>query len=189
MKAGAAIAGFRALRRFGADGAGISAVEFALILPFMVTLYLGSVELGDGLAVQFRTTLAARTVADLTSQYVNIDTATMNQILGAASAVVAPYSANNMTVTVSEVTTTDANGDAQVTWSAANSGNGRTVGSSVTLPTALQTLPKNTKLILGEVTYPYNPQFGYVLTGIINIYESQYFYPRLSTCVNYSSTC
>jgi Flp pilus assembly protein TadG len=189
MKAGAAIAGFRALRRFGADRGGVSAVEFALILPFMLTAYLGSVELGDGLAAQFRTTLAARTVADLTSQYVNIDAATMNQILGAAATVMAPYSANNMTVTVSEVTTTDANGDAQVTWSAANSGNGRAVGSSVTLPTGLQTLPKNTALIFGEVSYPYDPQFGYVLTGIINIYESQYFYPRLSTCVNYNSTC
>ncbi len=189
MQAGAAIACLRALRRFGADRGGISAVEFALILPFMVTAYLGSVELGDGLAVQFRTTLAARTVADLTSQYVNIDAATMTQILGAASTVVAPYSANTMTVTVSEVTTTDARGDAQVTWSAANTGNGRAVGSPVTLPTALQTLPTNTALILGEVTYPYNPQFGYVLTGIINIYESQYFYPRLSTCVNYNGAC
>jgi Flp pilus assembly protein TadG len=189
MKAGASIAGLRALRRFGADRRGISAVEFALILPIMVTFYLGSVELGDGLAVQFRATLAARTVADLASQYVNIDAATMTQILGAASTVVAPYSANNMTVTVSEVTTTDANGDAKVTWSAANSGNGRAVGSSVTLPAGLQTLPKNTALILGEVTYPYNPQFGYVLTGIINIYENQYFYPRLSTCVNYNGTC
>lgn len=189
MKPQAAIAGFRVLHRFGGDRGGVSAVEFALILPFMLTAYLGSVELGDGLAVQFRTTQAARTVADLTSQYVTIDAATMNQILGAATTVMAPYSANNMTVTVSEVTTTDANGDAQVTWSAANSGNGRAVGSSVTLPTALQTLPKNTALILGEVNYPYNPQFGYVLTGIINIYESQYYYPRLSTCVNYNSTC
>jgi Flp pilus assembly protein TadG len=188
MKA-AALAGFRALRRLGADRRGISAVEFALILPFMVTLYLGSVELGDGLALQFRTTLAARTVADLTSQYVTIDTATMDQILGAASTVVAPYSSNNMIVTVSEVTTTNASGAAQVTWSAANSGNGRTVGSSVTLPQALQALPSGTALILGEVTYPYNPEFGYALTGVINIYESQYFYPRLSTCVNYNGTC
>ena len=189
MEPRAAIAGFRALRRFGADRGGVSAVEFALILPFMLTAYLGSVEVGDGLAVQFRVTQAARTVADLTSQYVSIDAATMNQILGAATTVMAPYSADNMTVTVSEVTTTDAKGDAQVTWSAANSGNGRAVGSSVTLPTALQTLPKNTALILGEVSYPYNPQFGYVITGIINIYETQYFYPRLSTCVNYNSTC
>lgn len=189
MKAAGAIAGLRALRRFGADRGGISAVEFALILPFMVTLYLGSVELGDGFSVQFRATLAARTVTDLTSQYVKIDTTTMNQLLGAAATVMAPYSPNNMTVTVSEVTTTNASGAAQVTWSAANSGNGRAVGSSVTLPSALQTLPAGTALIFGEVTYPYNPEFGYVLTGTINMYESQYFYPRQSSCVDYNGTC
>ena len=51
---------------------GVSAVEFALILPFMLTLYLGGSELGDGMAIQFKATLAARTVADLATQYTNI---------------------------------------------------------------------------------------------------------------------
>ena len=179
----------RALRRFCRDRDGLSAIEFALILPFMVTLYLGSVELGNGLAVQFRTTLAARTVADLTSQYNSIDTATMTQILGAASTVVTPYSPGSMTVTVSEVTTTNSTGSAQVTWSASNSGSARTVGSPITLPSALQTLPAGTSLIFGEVTYPYDPQFGYVLTGTIKMYESQYFYPRKSNCISYNNAC
>ena len=85
------------------DREGISAVEFALILPFMLTLYLGSGELGDGLAIQFKATLAARTVADLASQYINIRPTTMSQIFGAASTVATPYSAANMTVTVSEL--------------------------------------------------------------------------------------
>jgi Flp pilus assembly protein TadG len=178
-----------ALDRFGRDRDGVSAVEFALILPFMVTLYVGSVELGDGLAIQFRTTLAARTVADLTSQYITIDSSTMTQILGAATTVLAPYSANNVVVTVSELTTTNAKGKVSVTWSASNSGSGRTVGSTFTLPTALDTLAKNTRLIYGEVTYPYTPTMGYVITGTINMYESMYFYPRQASCVTYNSAC
>jgi Flp pilus assembly protein TadG len=179
----------RALRRFCGDRNGVSAIEFALILPVMVAFYLGSVELGNGLAVKFKTTLAARTVADLTSQYQTIDAATMTQILGAVTSVVTPYSANNMTVIVSEITTINASGSATVTWSAANSGNARTVGSPITLPSALQTLPTGTSLIFGEVTYPFNPQFGYVLTGTINMYESQYFYPRKASCVTYNNVC
>lgn len=179
----------RALRRFCRDRNGVSAVEFALILPVMVTFYLGSVELGNGLAVQFKTTLAARTVADLTSQYNTIDAATMTQILGAASSVVTPYPGNNMIVVVSEVTTINSSGSATVTWSAANGGSARAAGSPITLPSALQTLPTGTSLIFGEVTYPYNPQFGYVLTGTINMYESQYFYPRKANCVSYNNVC
>jgi len=177
------------LRRFGRARDGVSAVEFALILPFMVTLYIGSVELGDGLAVQFKTTLAARTVADLASQYITIDSSTMTQILGAAATVLAPYSTNNVTITVSEVTTSNSSGKVAVTWSASNSGSGRTVVSKFNLPAALNTLAQGTKLIYGEVTYPYTPTMGVVLTGTINIYESMYFYPRQSTCVTYNSTC
>lgn len=179
----------RFLRAFSRNRDGISAVEFALILPFMVTLYIGSVELGEGLSIQFKTTLAARTVADLASQYITIDTSTMSQILGAASVVLQPYSSSSMVVTVSEVTTQNSTGKATVTWSAANSGSGRTVGSKVTLPTALQTLPTGTALIYGEVTFPYTPTMGYVLTGTINVYESMWFYPRQSSCVSYNNTC
>jgi Flp pilus assembly protein TadG len=177
------------LCRFGRNCAGVSAVEFALILPFMLTLYLGGTELGDAMSIQFKATLAARTVADLASQYTSIDSGTMSDIIGAASMVITPYSAANMTVTVSEVTTTNANGAATVTWSASNVGSGRTVGSSVTLPTALQTVPSGTSLIWGEVTYPYTPSMGYVFTGTINIYEDIYFYPRQSSCVSYNDVC
>jgi Flp pilus assembly protein TadG len=200
--AGALLAIRRLLRRFGGNHSGIAAVEFAIILPFMLTLYLGGTELGDGLAVQFRATLAARTVTDLTSQCGNttssgqycdtadglaIDTTTMNQILGAASTVMAPYSTNNMVVTVSELTFTGGNASATVVWSAASSGNGRTTGSTYALPTAMQSLQAGTTyyLILGEVTYPYTPTLGYVITGTINMYQNALFFPRNSSCVQY----
>jgi Flp pilus assembly protein TadG len=190
------------LRRFVHERDGISAVEFALILPFMLTLYLGGSELGDGMALQFKATLAARTVADLTSQcgnnpgngqYCNvanglpIDDTSMNQILGAASTVMTPYSTNGMTVTVSELQFMGGNGTATVIWSASNSGSGRAIGSSYTLPTTFQSLPAGTYyVIFGEVTYPYTPSMGYVITGTINMYQDALFFPRNSTsCVQY----
>ena len=189
MATGGIILGLRdILRRFARDRDGISAVEFAIILPFMLTLYLGGSELGDGLAIQFKVTLAARTVADLASQYQSIDTTTMSEIIGAASTVVTPYPANTMTVTVSELKITNGNSSASVIWSASNSGDGRTVGSTFTIPTALQTLPNNSYLILGEVTYPYTPSMGYVLTGTIDIYQNAVFFPRMTSCVQYNST-
>jgi Flp pilus assembly protein TadG len=176
----------RHLRRFGGERDGVSAVEFAIILPFMLTLYIGSTEFGNGMTIQFKSTLAARTVADLASQYVNIDSATMNKILGAASSVLQPYPSNNAVVTVSEVTT-NAVGQGTVTWSASLNGTARPSGQSVTLPNAMQTA--NMKVIWGEVTYPYTPTMGYVITGTLNIYENVFFYPRLATCVSYNNAC
>ncbi|HUO55181.1 MAG TPA: TadE/TadG family type IV pilus assembly protein [Rhodoblastus sp.] len=55
-------------RRFGSRKAGIAAVEFALLLPLMLTLYFGVVVLAQGLEVGRKTQLLSRTLADLTSQ-------------------------------------------------------------------------------------------------------------------------
>jgi Flp pilus assembly protein TadG len=169
------------LQSFNDNRDAVAAVEFAAIVPFMLSLYLGSVEVGDGLAIQFKTTLAARTVADLTSQYVSINNAAMSTILNAATTVVTPYSAASMKVVVSEITT-NASGQGIVQWSDALNTTARAVGSSITLPTSMQ--QANTTMIYGEVTYPYTPSLGYVLTGTFNIFESVYFYPRLSTTVS-----
>jgi Flp pilus assembly protein TadG len=195
------------LSRFARARDGVSAVEFALILPFMLTLYLGGSELGDGLAVQFKVTLAARTVADLVSQCGNssidgqycdtandlpIDSTSMSQIVGssqvvgAAETIMTPYPTTNMVTTVSELKFTGGSTSATVVWSASNSGNGRTTGSTYALPAAYQSLPSGTYyVILGEATYPYTPTMGYVLTGTINIYQSTIFFPRNSSCVQY----
>ena len=168
------------VRRFAGDARAVSAVEFAIILPFMLLMYIGSVELGDGLAIEFKVTQTARTVADLASQYVSIDGATMSSILGASATIIAPYPTANMIVTVSQVTT-NSKGQGSISWSDSLNGTPRTVGAAVTLPTNLQT--PNISLIWGEVTYPYTPQLGYVVTGTINIYQNAYFYPRLSNSV------
>lgn len=159
---------------------GVAAVEFAIILPFMLTLYLGSIEIGEAMSVQFKAATATRAAADLASQYSSINNSTMTGILGAALIVVAPYSTANMVVTVSEITT-NSSGLGTVTWSDALNGAAHTVGQSVTLPAAMQIA--NTTMIWGEVTYPYHPMFGYALTGTINMYQSSYFLPRLSTSV------
>jgi len=167
-------------RRFAGDQRAVSAVEFACLLPFMLTLYIGGVEIGDGLEIKFKSTLAARTVTDLASQYTSIDNATMSSILGASSAVITPYSAAGMVVTLSEITT-NAQGAGTITWSDSLNGTARTVGSSITLPTNMQT--PNITILYGEVTYPYTPQIGYVLSGTINIYQSVFFFPRMSTSI------
>jgi Flp pilus assembly protein TadG len=171
----------RLLRDFLRDRRGVSAIEFSFMLPVMIALYLGCVEVGNGLSAQFKTTLAARTVADLSSQYTTINNATMTSILGASSAVLAPFSSANAVVVVSLVTTDD-KGNATITWSDALHGTARQAGSSVTLPANVG--GKSVPLLWGEVTYPYNPQLGYVLTGTVNIYQDIYFYPRLASSVN-----
>src|SRR5438309_10822995 len=93
------------------DQRGIAAVEFALILPFMLTLYLGIVELSKGYMASQRMTLVARTLADLVAQQqqlqtggtTNITDSIMSNIFGASAAIMVPYSTTKLTMTVSQV--------------------------------------------------------------------------------------
>ena len=174
------------LRRFARDRDATSAMEFAIILPVMLLLYIGGVELGDGLQIQFKVTETARTITDLASQYIIIQSSDMSNIMTAASSVVAPYSSSNVTMTVSEVGT-NSQGQGTITWSCSLNGTPHTVGATVTLPTNLQT--PNISLIWGEVTYAYTPPMGYVVTGTINLYQSNYFYPRLVNSITLPQGC
>ena len=172
------------LRRFARDRDGVSAVEFAIILPFMLTLYLGSVELGEVLSIKFKTSLAARTVTDLASQYISIDGAHMQEILGASSKVLSPYPTGSVVVTLTELKV-NSNGKGVVQWSCSLNGTPYTVNQKLTMPSNLQT--SGITVLYGEVTYPYTPTMGYAITGTFNIYQNMYFYPRLASTISISS--
>ena len=59
------------LGRFGKAREGAAAVEFALILPFMLMLYAGSIELSDLINVDRRITVISSTVGDLVARKKN----------------------------------------------------------------------------------------------------------------------
>jgi Flp pilus assembly protein TadG len=170
----------RKLRYFAKDRRGISAVEFALLLPLMVTLYLGGVEISQGVSVDRKVTLTSRTVADLASRVATINNADMSNILNASAAVMAPYANASLKVTVTCVDI-DASGKATVSWSDTMNGTAHAVGSTVSLPSALNVA--NTSLIWGEVEYAYTPAIGYVVTGTLTLNDQIYMRPRLSDTV------
>ena len=162
------------------DQRGVSAVEFALLLPLMVTLYLGVVEISQGISADRKVTMTARTIADLVSQTSSINNSDMTNSLNAATAVIAPFSDSNLKVTVTSVTI-DANGKATVAWSDTKNGTARGVGSTVTLPTAL--VVANSSLIWSEVSYAYKPTVGYLISGTLTLKDQIYMRPRLSDSV------
>ena len=57
---------------FAQDRRGTSAVEFAMLLPLLLTLYLGTFEISQGIGINRKVTLTTRTVADLASQVSSI---------------------------------------------------------------------------------------------------------------------
>jgi Flp pilus assembly protein TadG len=160
------------------DRRGVSAVEFAMLLPLLVTLYFGTVEISQGLSIDRKVTLAARIAADLVTQATAVDNTAIAGIFEASKSVVMPYPTANLSVTITAVNI-DGQGKPTVAWSETLNGTKRS--GSVTLPTGL--VVNNTQLIWSEVSYTYKPTIGYVVTGTIPLKDQIYMRPRLSDAV------
>jgi Flp pilus assembly protein TadG len=169
--------------RFAADRRGSSAVEFALLLPLMLIMYFGSIQITDAISADRQVTLVASTVAEITSQYTTVSSTDVSNILAAASSVLTPFPVANAQVTLSSVLI-DANGKATVDWSATLNGTQRSGTVTGSIPAAL--LIPNTSVIWGEATYNYKPAIGWVVTGTIPMYDQIFLRPRQSSNVVHS---
>jgi Flp pilus assembly protein TadG len=168
-------------RCFGRSTRGVAAIEFAMIMPVLAVMFLASFDGGRAISIYMKVRDATYTVNAITNQYQIIHDADMQAILGATTAVLAPYSSSPVGVTVSQIAV-DSSGNATISWSDTQGGTARAVGSSVTVPTALKV--KNSYLVFGEVSYPYTPMFGYFgHNTTINLSDNLYAMPRSSASI------
>src|ERR1700720_1641810 len=90
-------------RDFVNNCGGLAAVEFAFILPLMLVLFFVTIEFSQGVAVDRKITIMARTLADLTSQNSSVTTTQLNNFFTAATAVMTPYPSAPVHATLSEL--------------------------------------------------------------------------------------
>src|SRR5947199_4130712 len=164
-------------RRLVADTRAVSAVEFALILPIMLMLYFGTVELGDALTIDRKVTHVTSTITDLVTQSKVITSTDMTNIFNAAASIMTPYSSATLKMKVTGVWI-DANSKATVSWGFAQNDTALSKGTTFTVPTAL--VQASTFLVVTEAHYPYTPTVGYVMTGTYDLTDTFYLRPLLS---------
>ncbi|WP_343525786.1 TadE/TadG family type IV pilus assembly protein [Sphingomonas sp.] len=156
---------------------GVAMVEFALTLPVILLLYLGGVQLQDGIACNRKVTIAARAAADLISQNLT-GTTTKAEISGdltAAGQVLLPFTADKAQIRVTELYT-DTNLKTTVQWSQGLNTTGRVPGSSPSVPASLQV--RNTYFLMAEVTYAYTPPTSFGSIGALTLGDRIYMVPR-----------
>lgn len=186
----------RLVRRFGRNTRGLAAVEFAFILPMMLLLVFGTIEISSGVAIDRKVTLTARTLSDLVSQGDKVTDTDIANFFKLGSAIMTPYAVTPTTMTqrVSAVSI-DASKVAKVKWSFVGAVNGGTVSVTkgynkneviTTIPADL--LVANTQLIWSEVTYTYTPIVGAVVKAALPLTDEFFTRPRQSTEVVYSAT-
>jgi Flp pilus assembly protein TadG len=176
-------------RRFIASTRGVAAIEFAMIVPVLTVIFLGSYDGGRAIAVYMKVRSATYTLDAIANQYTTIQSSDMQAIVGATSVVLAPYSSTPIVVVISQIEI-KTGGTATVSWSYALNGTALAQGSTVTIPAGL-VASGNTcgtypcYLIFGQVSYTYTPLFGFFGSGGITLADSLYVTPRSSACIFY----
>lgn len=154
---------FSRLRSVLRDRKGAGAVEFALIVPLLLCLYITAFELTIGLSIAKRTTRSASTIADLVTQQNSVTPTWLATMTDATGAIFAPYTAQNLSIKVTGITI-DSSSKATVKWSWEQaSGRPYTAGSVVNMPSDMK-IP-STFVVRAEVSVSH--QLFMVMPGLL----------------------
>ncbi|GJD59591.1 TadE/TadG family type IV pilus assembly protein [Methylobacterium dankookense] len=161
-----------ACRRFRAARGGIAAVEFAMVLPILLTIFVGLSEYAHAIDSWRKLTLLARTVSDMTAQGDTqnpISPALVTDILASSALVMRPLDPSTVKIVVSAmgVNLTGATLIPKVCSSVANANAvKRTVGipTDLTVPAGFQGL--GMRYVLTEVSMDYRPMIGSALVKL-----------------------
>jgi Flp pilus assembly protein TadG len=182
------------LRRFGGAREAVAAIEFAFILPLMLTLYIGSQELSMLITVDRRVTVIAGTVGDLVARTNTcLTSATLNDYFTAAQVILGGLPTTGLTQTITNVSV-DSSGHGTVEWSLAypaDSGTARAQNSSYTFGSgnAMGTLAAGGHVIVAETGYPYKPILGMFFHSTFDLYRVEYYIPRYDGDIQVQSSC
>ncbi len=166
-------------RRFARDQQGVGAIEFAIIFPVLVMLYLGAFEITIGLSVSKRTARAAGSIADIITQQQSVTKSSLTDIAKAAPAIYSPYDSSGMLVKVTAIQI-DGNSNPTVMWSWASTGAAPYAKNSTVSDVPTEMKKANSFLIRSELSIPYTlfvfaPNFMPKEMSTITISRS-YFY-------------
>lgn len=141
------------LRALIADRRGMGAVEFALVAPLLLMLYITVFELTIGFSVSKRVSRAAASIADLVTQQTTVNKPYLKTMLDVAGGLFVPYGTSGITMKITGVTI-DSSASAKVLWSWDQSGGKPyAAGSAVAVPEGMRRA--ETFLVRAEVSVPH----------------------------------
>lgn len=195
---GARLAGFRT--KFQNDERGVAAIEFAILIPVLLCLYFGSIEVMQAIDTNRKLNRASAQIADLISQNINSTKTDLDAIIEIGSATLAPYNRSKPDIRVTAVKmSNDTTPKATVLWKR-NSLKGVSSGSgssseTVDVPSTFKV--KGQTIIKVEMKLDYNLMLAwdgenastFGVAGFFNgiaMNETYYFRPRIGETVNCS---
>jgi Flp pilus assembly protein TadG len=170
------------ISRFLADRRGTSGIEFAIIAPILLMIYLSAFELSVGFSMSQKVSQAAGAVADILSQKSDVTPTDLDGMKNVALSTMAPFPVSSYTLRTTGIRVT-AKAEGVVAWSRDEAGGTPyAIGSKVAVPADLPIV--DTFVVRAEFTVPYElvlftpPGVPQNYRRIMNLTESYYYRQR-----------
>lgn len=160
---------YHLLTRFRRDVRGLAATEFAIILPMVLMMFFGTIEVSSGVAVDRKVTVLTRTLSDLVSQAITVNNTDIANAFKVGASIMTPYSATPIKAKITQIYIDATGKTAKVVWSKATSNtSAHACADKISVPTGLMVpSPSGTYLIMSEVNYDFTPMVDFRLGGTI----------------------
>jgi Flp pilus assembly protein TadG len=164
----------RQMLRFTTSKSGAVALEFALILPILVTLFFGSVEIANLTLCYLKVVNAAETVADLVTQQTVVSATDIDDIARAGKLILTPLPTAPFGVAIASVTFNASTGAAQVAWQ--DTRNSTAISNPAGLAAGYG--EPSSSVVIVTASYTYTSPLSYFLTGPITLGDTAFYRPR-----------
>lgn len=173
------------LRKFLSDRRGLGAVEFALIAPLLLLIYLGSVDLADGMDTNRKVSRSASVLADLVARQLSVTKNDLDDMFNIGRASLLPYGRTSPKISITAIrvdgTASARNLTPKVDWSYANIANFAAAKDAVgDFPTNL--LVEGSYFIRVDVELDYKPINAWISKSI-PMRETYYLAPRYTNTI------
>jgi Flp pilus assembly protein TadG len=187
------------LRNLWRKCGGAASIEFALIVPIMVVMFMGVFEVSQALIMYMKVIDVADTVSDLIAQQKSVASTDIDNYYIAGQLVMTPSLPAGLGLYVASVTFDGTTGAASVAWSATRGGaTAMSNANAATAAAGLGNACSPTKaspcdsVILAQATYTYNSPLGYLIKTGITMSANVFSRPRAVftiPCTTSPTTC
>jgi Flp pilus assembly protein TadG len=166
----------RSWQKFLRDRRAVAVIEFAIILPVMVALSLGTFEASRAVQAKMKASNAAQVIADMIAAQNTVTAANLTNYCSGATLTMVPYDKTLLKAAIASVTA------GTLDWHDESCGSATAIASPTTLATTLSGGTGNSVIIV-QTTYVYNATLVYFLPASITMVQTAFSHPRNTTTV------
>lgn len=159
------------------DRAGVAAVEFALLMPVLATLFFGLFEGSQAIMAYMKLIAATQTIADLVTQQQSIGSTDIDNFYQAGKLVMTPLPGASLGIAVTSVTFDPNTGAATVAWQ--DTRNASPMNNAATATLAAGYGQKGESVVIVQGNYAYTSVLHFVMPNALTLTQIAFSRPRL----------